>query len=174
AVGFLGPHDAIDGVGRFVAAGGALVGGGAVLDDGLGVVGTAGIAAAAAVGAGQAVGDLRDARVLIHGHKLGCQHQDEAAGQAQHHQHHDSQYDRVHLFLPLSYRIALMMFSTRPPKPIQLSEVMAAATSVMGRPLKLSGGSAFSTRWRTPQNSSMATKKPTPAPAAQTSAWANA
>ena len=50
------------------------------------------------------------------------------------------------LSIPLSYRIALMMFSTRPPKPIKLSDVMAAETSVMGKPLKLSGGLEFSTR----------------------------
>ena len=65
-----------------------------------------------------------------------------------------------------------MMFSTRPPKPIKLSDVMAAATSVMGSPLKQDGGSAFYTRGRTPQNRSMATRKPTPAPAEQTSASA--
>ena len=55
---------------------------------------------------------------------------------------------------------------------MKLREVIAAETSVMGRPLKLSGGLEFSTRERTPQNSSIATRKPTPAPAAQISASA--
>ena len=78
-------HNQVDGIVGLVAAGGALVGGGFALNDRLGVVGTAG-----AVGACQTFGDLGNARILVHGHKLGGQHQNDAACQTQHHQYDDS------------------------------------------------------------------------------------
>ena len=83
-------HNQVDGIVGLVAAGGALVGGGFALNDRLGVVGTAGVAAAAAVGTCQTFGDLGNARILVHGHKLGGQHQNDAACQTQHHQYDDS------------------------------------------------------------------------------------
>ena len=100
-------HDGVDGIGGLIAARRTLEGGGAVLNNGLGVVGTAGVAAAAAVGTGQTLCNLRNARVLIHGHKFGGQHKDHAAGQTQHHHDNDSKYDRVHsLYSPFSeYRV---------------------------------------------------------------------
>ena len=55
-----------------------------------------------------------------------------------------------------------------PPKPMKDREVTAAATRVMGRPSKHLGVTASSTRRRTPENRTMATRKPMPAPAAQT------
>ena len=145
-VALVSAHNGVDGVGTLVAAGSALEGGSALLHDGLGVVGTAGVAAAAAVGAGQTIGNLRDAGVLIHSHELGGQHQNGAARQTQNRQHDDRKQNGIHT-LSSSYQVnALTIFSTRPPKPIKLMEVMAADTSVMGRPLKLAGGLAASTR----------------------------
>ena len=55
-----------------------------------------------------------------------------------------------------------------PPKPMKDREVTAADTRVMGRPSKHLGVTASSTLRRTPENSTMATRKPMPAPAAQT------
>ena len=52
-----------------------------------------------------------------------------------------------------------------------LMAVMAAEMSVMGMPRNTSGGSASSTRRRTPLKMTMASKKPRPAPRPATSAW---
>ena len=57
-----------------------------------------------------------------------------------------------------------------PPKPMKDRLVIAAASRVMGRPLKGAGGSQASTRLRTPLNMTIASMKPTPAPMAQTRA----
>ena len=49
------------------------------------------------------------------------------------------------------------------------SETIEAETSVMGRPSKLLGGSASSTRERTPEKMTIARKKPRPQPSAVSS-----
>ena len=102
AAGGLSTHDGADGLGGLCTAGGALVDGRAALHNGFGVIGTAGIAAAAAVGAGQAVGNLGNAGVLVHGHKLGGQNQNHAAGQTQQSQHDDGEDNIIHTILPLT------------------------------------------------------------------------
>ena len=57
-----------------------------------------------------------------------------------------------------------------PVRPKNDRDTIAAETSVMGSPSKLLGGSASATRDRTPENSTIARKKPRPQPSAVSSA----
>ena len=102
AAGALSAHNGVDSLGGFGTAGGALIGGCAVFNNRFCIVSTAGIAAAAAIGACKAFGDLRNARVFVHSHKLGSQHQNNAARQAQNNKHDDGEGNTIHRFLPLT------------------------------------------------------------------------
>ena len=58
-----------------------------------------------------------------------------------------------------------------PAKPMKDTDTMAAEIRVMGIPLKHSGHLHLSTRLRTPENSTMASRKPRPEPRELNMAW---